>query len=290
MRSERFCLGIIRSETAALAIKPCAPELSLSIAEYSRFKYGDSHLARVYGEALAHHLLPRLLAVAESDCDEIYVTSSAYRNAPPASAALLAPFLHTARTLLADRHITHFKTLRAQPTNGDYATLGTTARKNVMQQTTFSLPEGVDLRDCHIVALDDIRVTGAHESALDKLFATHHARRVTHLYIFDVAHSEDPTLEARLNDTAITDIDALIAMTHYEHFAPNARFGKRILTETPEVIHKFIRSVPTEVVERLITDAANDGLDRMQHYQSGFNILAAINQDTNCESKESALP
>ncbi|GHT80391.1 hypothetical protein AGMMS49543_00530 [Betaproteobacteria bacterium] len=275
MRSERFCLGIIRAEADALAIAPCVPELSLTIDEYSRFKYGDSRLARVYGEALAHHLLPRLLATIDRDCGEIHVTSSAYRNAPPASAALLAPFLHTARILLADQHITHFKTLRAQPTNGDYATLGTTARKTVMQQTAFGLPEGVDLRDRHIVALDDIRVTGAHEAALDKLFAAHHARRVTHLYILDVAHSEDPTLEARLNDAAIADIDTLIAMTRCEQFTPNARFGKRIMTETPEAIHKFIRNVSAEVVECLITNAADDGLDRMQRYQSGFSLLAA---------------
>ena len=275
MYSERLCLGTIQAEATALAIVPCVPELSLTIAEYSRFKYGDSRLARVYGDALAHHLLPRLLTTVDSDCGEIHVTSSAYRNVPPASAALLVPFLRTARTLLAGRHITHFKTLRAQPTNGDYATLGTTARQTVMRQTAFSLPEGVDLRDRHIVALDDIRVTGTHESALDKLFAAHHARRVTHFYIFDVAYSEDPTLEARLNEAAIADIDTLIAMTRCEHFTPNARFGKRILTETPEAIHKFIRNVSAEVVECLIADAADDGLDRMQHYQSGFSLLAA---------------
>ena len=274
MHSERFCLGVIRPEAGALAITPCAPELSLSIAEYSRFKYGDSRLACAYGEALANHLLPRLLAVGEGGCGDIHVTSSAYCNAPPASATLLAPFLRAARTLVADQHITHFKTMRAQPTEGDYATLCTAARQTVMRQAVFSLPESLDLRDRHIIALDDIRVTGAHESELDKLFAVHHARRVTHLYILDVAQSEDPRLEAHLNDAAMTDIDALIAMARSQDFIPNARFSKRILTETPKAIQKFARSVPAEVVEHLIADAADDGLDRMQHYRSGFNTLA----------------
>ncbi|MDR3087583.1 MAG: phosphoribosyltransferase family protein [Azoarcus sp.] len=275
MRSERFCLGVIHPKAGTLAITPRASGLSLSIAEYSRFKYGDSRLARAYGEALAHHLLPRLLATVEGGGGGLHVTSSAYCNAPPASATLLAPFLRAARTVAADQHITHFKTMRAQPTDGDYATLCAAARQTVMRQTLLDLPEGVDLRGRHIVALDDIHVTGAHESALDKLFAAHHARRVTHLYILDAAHSEDPALEARLNDAAMADIDALIAMARSEHFTPNARFSKRILTETPKAIRKFAKGVPVRIVEHLIADAADDGLDRMQHYRSGFNTLAA---------------
>jgi hypothetical protein len=271
MRTERFCLGLVLPGAARnMEIVPCIPELSLTRTEYSRFKYGDTRPARAYGEAMARHLLPRLLAVTGGD---ICVTSSAYRAAPPASASLLTPFLHAAQAFIGLTP-TPFKVHRSRPTDGDYATLDTTARRRVMRETAFSLPAGVELRGKHIVALDDIRVTGAHETALNQLFSAHAARGVTHIHILEAACDEcSPTLEASLNDVAVADIDDLIALARSADFALNARFGKRILTETPEILRKFIRSVPAGLVQRLLEDAAGDGLDGMERYRSGFAAL-----------------
>lgn len=275
-RLERFTLGNVHTDAGEPVIEPNFPGIELSFEDYSRFKYGDGAVSRMYGAAIARHLVP-LCIEYEGDRD-LHVTSSAYKIARPASASLVEPFVGMAQAVAyahgSRGRIVPFKINRANLTDGDYAAMSAEQRSKVMSQNGLNLPKGVVIEDQHVVALDDIRVTGSHEVTLDALLRKKGADVVTHAYILDVPNGKsDPTLEARINKSSVQDIDDLIEVASVKHFAANARFGKRILTERPDDIRKFVATISPRITSRIINDAIGDGLDEMDRYKKGFHIL-----------------
>ncbi len=273
---ERFALGNVITENDAVIIEPNVDDVTLSLEDYSRFKYGDGAVSRLYGAAIARHLVP--LCIEIEGPRDLYVTSSAYKIARPASASLIEPFVGMAQAVThvygSRTRIVPFKINRANLTDGDYAAMTAEERDKVMEQNGLTLPKGIDIEDKHVIAIDDIRVTGAHEVSIDALLRKMGADLVTHAYILDVPNGKsNPTLEARINQSSIQDINDLIEVASVKHFAANARFGKRILIERPDDIKKFVDSVSVRITSRILNDAIGDGLDEMDCYKNGFSAL-----------------
>lgn len=61
-----------------------------------------------------------------------------------------------------------------------------------------------------------------------------------------------------------------------DDFIPNARLGKRILTETPGNIAKFCDEAPLYIVSRVANDALGDGLDTMDRYAEGLEFVVGV--------------
>ncbi|MDR3351988.1 MAG: phosphoribosyltransferase family protein [Zoogloeaceae bacterium] len=272
--ARRFALGRVEGRAGEIAIMCRIPNLRLSLHDYSRFKHGDGAFARTYGMLLALHAIP---ACFERPGD-IHVTASAYKVARPAAVALLAPFVHTAR-LLAERHgfagrILPFRLHRLNLTHGDYATMNFHQRDAIIRQNGLHLPEDVRLEGKNVIALDDIRVTGLHETAMDALLHQGGAACVLHAYVLDVADGhQDPEIEARINHACVRNMDDLIRMAASRDFLVNARFCRRILDEPAAEIRRFAAASPLAVLGQLLHDAAGDELPQMPRYQKGFQEL-----------------
>ena len=274
---ERFSLGDVVSDGDKAHIEENYDGVNLTFEDYSHFKYGDGSIGRRYGSAMARHLIPLYLETNDEPQD-IYVTSSAYKVAPPASSSLVEPFVGMAQAIIESQGKNHrvipFKINRAHLTDGDYASMTAEQRDEVMCRNGLSLPPGVTIDGRHVIAIDDIRVTGSHETSLDNLLRYSGASDVTHAYILDVVDGgSNPTIEAVINRSAITTIEDLIAVASLKHFTPNARFGKRILTESPESIERFCESLSARISSRLVHDAIGDGLDEMPRYADGFHVM-----------------
>ena len=93
MNITRAYLGEVEVLQGAEQMEPVIPDDFTDIEEYSRFKFGDGEAGTKYGSLLGE------LVLADSqilESDGVYVASSAYRVAPPASESLLEPFIGSA--------------------------------------------------------------------------------------------------------------------------------------------------------------------------------------------------
>lgn len=143
--------------------------LPFSPARYSRYKYGSVAAAETFAQALGTAFCERHPELARAP--RLLMTSSPYTYVPTA-ATTLARRLQQALNAAGARHGLPPAPLvqvdRISPSAGDYGTLSAHARDRRMAANTLSFrrfqPDQV--RDAHLLVVDDVRVTGAHQRCL----------------------------------------------------------------------------------------------------------------------------
>ncbi|NNG38334.1 hypothetical protein HJ588_03470 [Flexivirga sp. ID2601S] len=226
---------------------------------YSRFKHGDAAVARRYAMALA------ALAARRLGDAPVRVTTSAFDRVPPAAHSLLAPFVQQLCTLRPDLTVTAFRVVRRGVSNGDYSRMALADRRSAVGADNLT-PER-DVRGALVLALDDIRVTGTHELAMDQCLLSAGVAQVRHLYIVD-AHrfAGSPRIESVLNEAAIGGPDDLLAIAAGPRFVPNARFCRRVLALPPDQLSAFLRAAAPELRGWLSRAIEFDGLAGVSAY------------------------
>lgn len=228
-------------------------------AGYSRFKHGDAVGGRRYAMALA------ALAARRIDGIQVRVTTSAYDRVPPAAHSLLAPFVQHLRVLRPEVDVATVRMIRRGVSDGDYARMPLAARRDAVDARNLHLAD--DVRDSQVLALDDIRVTGTHELAVDACLRAAGVRDVRHLYVVD-AHrfAATPSIESTLNEAAIRDAADLIAVTRSARFVPNARFCRRVLTLPADQQALFAELADASLLAWLAAAVEHDGLAGLAAY------------------------
>lgn len=245
--------------------------IPVDVHQYSRFKHGDALVAREFGEGLGEFAAGSI----DFTVPRVLVTSSGYDVAPPAAHALVAPFVATLRAALgATATVESFYVRRLAPTPVDYAKLDDAARRSALNSRHLAIDRSISLRSAHVIAVDDVRVTGVHESAMDDALRREGADRVDHLYIADASGSRDPSVEARLNSVAVGDGAALARLASGPGFAPNARFLRLILEDSATAAQVFSQA-PSEVLQWIERVGLSDRLARLPRYAAAVQALRA---------------
>lgn len=224
-----------------------------SLAEYSQFKYGEGEAAFKYGK-----LLGEMIIGEQSDVlleDEVYVASSAFRVAPPASQGLVRPFVQSASSEIAAKEsevsLRTFQIGKSRLATDGYAEMTFDERRATLQSDLI-LPKGIDFIGKTVVMLDDIRVTGLREEALQGLFTTEGAKKTIFGYVLNVENGRDfPKIEGVLNKTAVQGIDDIIELASRPDFIPNVRTCKFIAARGSEEIERVCSEVPPEVAQTI---------------------------------------
>lgn len=279
MNMHRLALGYVgvNPESGDLAIERDPEETDEAKANlycqeaYSSFKYGDGYLAEQYGRQLADLVFKQRPELA--DQDTVYVTSSAYKVAPPASYSLMEPFCQAAGQMMSDQgsdlKLKIFKIDRANVAPGDYATMNLAGREAIIQGNGSSIEADIDLGGRSVIVLDDVYVTGSHEKSLARILAPEQPSDAYFGYILKVAPGANPKVESDLNGLGVGDIDRLIDLANHRLFTPNARVCKYLLSQTIDDLEHFCSSVPDKVIECLSYYIRGDGLDLMPAYSLG---------------------
>jgi hypothetical protein len=229
-----------------------------TIAEYSRFKFGDGEVAHKYGSMLG--TLAVSGALGTSSRDQIFVTSSAYRVAPPASESLLEPFLGAAEQAAPNATLERFKISKARMATHNYAGMSFEQRSKTLQDDLI-LPEGLSLEGKRVVVLDDIRVTGLREAALQQLLSNAGVEHAAFCYVLDVPAGKDyPQTEAIININAVKTIDDVLQLAQQPNFVPNVRMCKFLLSRPVSEIESFLGKVPEQVARTIIHYVREDNL------------------------------
>jgi hypothetical protein len=254
-----------------------------SPALYSRYKYGSVVAAETFARELgaaffaAHPeiaLAPRLL-----------MTSSPYAHVPAAATTLaraLRPVLDAARTAHGLAPVRLLRVDRISTSAGDYGTLSAQARDQHMAANVLSFRRfrPALVRGAHLLVVDDVRVTGAHQRCVMRASESLPLAARTFLYIAafpgELSGCPDPAQEDALNHVAVKSLDDLAAIVEAGDFAWNVRVCKFILSPANhDGLASFLRRMPDWFIGDLHRNSRLDGYSRMTLYAPGYALARA---------------
>lgn len=262
MRVSSHALGELLIVQEGEDLEPVVAGSFTSVEEYSRFKFGDGEVGTKYGSMLGSLALERECELAE--VEDVYVASSAYRVAPPASESLLAPFIDSAQMVVESTGlpttVNRFKIGKIAMATDNYAAMTFEQRSRTLQGDLI-LPEGLDLQGRRVIILDDIRVTGLRQAALEHLLGAAGVEQASFYYVLDVPDGKQhPQTEAIINMRSVRSIDDVIELAMQPGFIPNVRLCKFILSQDIAALDRFCAVVPQEVADTVLRYIEADNL------------------------------
>ena len=257
--------------------------LPFSPVRYSKYKYGSVAAAETFARALgaafceAHPdlaLAPRLL-----------MASSPYAHVPAAATTLargLQPVLNAARAAHGLAPVPLLRVERIGTSAGDYGTLSARARDLHMAANVLSFRRfpPAQVRGAHLLVVDDVRVTGAHQRCLMRASAALPLATRTFLYVaaFNGQRSGgfDPAQEDALNHTAVKTLDDLAELVEAGDFAWNVRVCKFTLSPANHgELPRFLHRLPDWFIRDLHWNSCRDGYARMAPYAPSHALVRA---------------
>jgi len=260
-----------------------AGPLPFSPASYSRYKYGSVTAADTFARALAAAFGERHPGIAWAP--RLLMTSSPYSCVPTAATTLarrMRPALNDARTSYGLSPVPLVQVDRIGTSAGDYGTLSAAARDRRMAASTLSFrrfrPDQV--HGAHLLVIDDVRVTGAHQRCLMRASEELPLESRAFLYIASFSGPGggdlDPTLEDALNHAAVKTLDDLAQIVEAGDFAWNVRVCKFVLSPVNRHdLPRFLARVPGWFVRGLHRNSSRDGYAAMSLYAPSHAVVSA---------------
>jgi hypothetical protein len=247
-------------------------------ADYSRYKYGSTEAAAIFATALEdtfQSVYPHLF-----NAPRLLIASSPYKYIPTAADVLARNFARNLNQRRCSGHLppTHLiKIDRAQPSPDDYGKYSVEQRRVLMRANSLSV-DRTALEDSHLVIIDDIKVTGAHQACL--IEATNGlpilSRTFLHIAKFFTPSSValDPTIEDRLNHAFAKKLTDLLEIVQSPNFAWNARLCRFFLSARNRAeLPGFLTHMPDRFLADLSEKSCGDGYDVMPAYRESYTIL-----------------
>ena len=213
------------------------------------------------------------------------MTSSPYAHVPAAATTLarrLQPVLNAARARHGLAPAPLLRVDRISTSAGDYGTLSAQARDLHMAANALSFRRfrPAQVRGAHLLVVDDVRVTGAHQRCLMRASEDLPLAARTFLYIAAFPSPAggcfDPTQEDALNHAAVKTLDDLAEIVEAGDFAWNVRVCKFVLNPANHgELPRFLRRMPGWFVRDLHRNSCRDGYSRMSPYAPSHAVVRA---------------
>ena len=283
--THEFALYSLGGAAPAVAVVNQFPPFSP--ARYSRYKYGSVAAAEAFARDLATAFWngPPELARAP----RLLLASSPYARVPAAATTLarrLRPRLNAARARYGLDPAPLVQIERAAASAGDYGTLSAQARDRLMAANALSFRrfKPAQVRGAHLLVVDDVRVTGAHQRCLMRASEALPLAARAFLYVaFALLRPGsspgdgrfDPALEDALNHAAVKTLDDLAAIVEAGDFTWNVRACKFALNPVNRgELPRFLRRMPGWFVRGLHRNS-RDGYARMPVYAPSHAVVPA---------------
>jgi hypothetical protein len=278
--TREFALYSLGDASPAAAEACTAP---FSAARYSRYKYGSVTAAETFARELGAAFCERCpdLALAR----RLLMTSSPYARVPAAATTLarrLQPVLNAVRATCGLAPAPLLRVDRISTSAGDYGTLSAQARDLHMAANALSFrrfpPHQV--RGAHLLVVDDVRVTGAHQRCLMRASEDLPLTARSFLYVAAFADPAagcfDPAREDALNHAAVKTLGDLAEIVDAGDFAFNVRVCKFALSPANHgELPRFLHRMPGWFVRGLHRNSCLDGYARMDLYAPSHAVVRA---------------
>ena len=269
-----------------------------SVAHYSRYKYGSVTAAETFARALGQAFCERYPDQALAR--RLIMASSPYAHVPTAATTLarrLQPVLNAIRARRGLAPAPLLRVDRISTSAGDYGTLSAQARDQHMAANALSFrrfPPRL-VRGAHLLIVDDVRVTGAHQRCLMRASEDLPLTARAFLYIAafhgTAAGGFDPAQEDALNHAAVKTLGDLAVIVDAGDFAWNVRVCKFALSPANRrELPRFLRGMPDWFVRGLHRNSRLDGYARMELYAPSHAVVRAELSRRPCGQPPASLP
>lgn len=254
--------------------------------EYSRFKFGDGAVGKIFGEALADGFIKHQLVENPVE-QQLVVIPSPYSFIPTATCAMKTWFIYRLNRWLVQNNLPvaqESKVHRTITYKEDYGELDAAQRISLIGNDSFHIDREF-LEGKTLIFLDDIKITGSHERMIIKMVNEYQlSNNIFLLYFAELVNkSIHPKIENYLNYHCVKRIFDLEQIVKSRHFAINTRIVKYILNYNPDCFRLFIENQSNEFLNLLYDMALGNGYHTIEAYAQNLNFiaenLAADNKD-----------
>jgi len=217
----------------------CSDDVNFNKEQYSEFKYGKMSVTVKFAQELAWRLGLYIMDTVKEG-EEVFITGAPYNQVPVASTALAeytAAFLqrlllpHSSTRLGEWITIKTFKISRQHSYHDDYGNMSAELREKSITGETFHVEPAL-LEGKHVICIDDIYITGAHERRVEKMFDSLNilSKSLVFAYYAQLTGECDPGIESQLNHAKITPVGSAIWELLAHDIIVNTRLTKYLLS------------------------------------------------------------
>ncbi len=263
MKAERYSVFQLEEQTLQYSSFPA--DL------YSRYKYGC-----VASTEFMAGLMTQLITTNCADWigHDIVVIPSAYKHVPAAAVAL-SKIVNTQLNFNVYQ-TTWAAVKRRRVFDGDYGRLGYGDRIELMINNDLYLDKS-SFENKKVIAIDDIRVTGAHEQRLHTTLERSGVAHVRYFYIAQVINPKRTDIEHRLNHALVQRIEELEDIISSGRFGLNARVCKFLMSYPDQAaLSAFLKKRTFTFLSDLQHAVTADGYDQMRLYAANALLLKSL--------------
>lgn len=262
-------------------------------AEYSNFKFGDSDIAKKYGNELFKYFEKNHISELIYKNTNFLIYSSPYSHIPTSSYYLTEAFYSAFKAYLHENGIENVnlrfcKIRRCQTYTEDYGAMSAEERFNLIKNDTYEFEDVPSDKDVCIF-IDDISITGTHQRVVEKLL-NESACMPKSIFLYYAKLSNKsicPSFENYLNYYSITDFKKILEIILTDSYKITTRTAKYILSlqkKDLECIIGQIRlhdkySILSELVNMSYANKYND----IERYKQNLADLEMFLQVLNTE-------
>lgn len=235
---------------------------------YSKFKHGSKTQARSFGKQVAN-------VVSFDGYKNLVLYPAPHNNIPTASSSFKDYFLSYIASDLADQGISvkQGTVNREYSYDDDYGLMDAEQRKQAISSDSFHIDKTFINSDDTLVFIDDIKITGSHESRIKELLERQGIKnQIVFIYIAEYTGS-DPTIEHRLNHAVVNNLKDVNSIIRNEEFIFNTRVVKYILRADIEEFVSFITYQSDSFKQTLFSLSILNSYHNNSKYKVNFSIL-----------------
>jgi hypothetical protein len=244
--------------------------------DYSRFKFGDDQVAKLFGKSLADGFIKDFLEDSAIS-DQIVVISSPYCFIPTATFAMKNYFVYQINHWLAERNkpvVQEAKIHRTITYKEDYGELNAEDRLKLIGNDSFHIDKDF-LKDKVLFFLDDIKITGSHEKMILKMVKEYGLNNsIVMLYFAELVNGDiHPNIENYLNYHQIKKVSDLDEIIKSGNFCFNTRIVKYILNCDFNSFQSFLEQQSFDFMQHLYNLSLGNSYHLIESYSENFNYL-----------------
>lgn len=247
-----------------------------SESEYSKFKFGDSALAKKFADELFEGFISEHKELILSH-NEVVILPSPYHSIPTASNYLSFHFKTRMNAFLYEHHkkaLVESKIYRNQTYTTDYGNLDYNERVRLIANDTYYIDRNfINGKLC--LFMDDIKITGSHEHIVKKILAQYNVEgNFVFMYFAELLNKDiHPNIENYYNYFYVKDVESLSKIINADSFVFNTRTVKYILKLERSELISLMEKVEAPLFEQLFHLAVSNNYHTIADYQENLSYI-----------------
>jgi FMN phosphatase YigB (HAD superfamily) len=260
--------------------------LPMSAEKYSRFKFGDLSIAKIYAVELFEYFINNHSQWLQLNDKPIVIYSSPYSYIPTSSYYLTKYFFDLLKNYFTDELKSNTQVLlskinRCQTYSEDYGAMSSEQRYDLIKNDTYVFSEE-PREDWRLVFIDDISITGTHQRVIEDIMKLHnYSNESIFLYYSKLDNPIiDPVIENELNYNYVNSSNKLLEIIYSGSFGLTTRAVKYILKLPESEFNQFVQSLMQnnrmDLIDDIFSASINNGYESIDIFNCNFLKLNSI--------------